>query len=82
MTIRETLIAAITGISLLAAAAHAGGPVIISDAAEAAPVVRDRDNALPLILLGLAVAAVVLGGGSDNCQGPDDTPEPTPEPGC
>jgi hypothetical protein len=59
--------------ALAAASVHAGGP-IIEDTAEAAPVVRDRDNALPLILLGLAVAAVVLGGGSDNCQGPDDTP--------
>lgn len=68
--------------ALAAAPVQAGGPVIIEDTAEAAPVVRDRDTALPLILLGLAVAAVVLGGGSDNCNGPDDTPAPTPEPGC
>lgn len=65
--------------ALAAASVHAGGPMIIEDTAEAAPAVRDRDNALPLILLGLAVAAVVLGGGSDNCQGPDDTP---PDGGC
>jgi hypothetical protein len=56
--------------------AHAGGPVLIEDAAETAPVVRD--NALPFILLGLAVAAVVLGGGGSNCVQPE--PEPTPEP--
>jgi len=70
MTIRLTILAALTGISLLTLPANAGGPVI-EDAAESAPVVRDRNNALPLILLGLAVAAVVLGGGSDNCNGPE-----------
>jgi hypothetical protein len=69
-------ILAISTALLLAAPAHAGGPVIVEDA-ETAPVVRDRDNALPLILLGLAVAAVVLGNGSDACNG---NPEPTPEP--
>jgi hypothetical protein len=79
MTIRETVIAALTGISLLASPVGAGGPVI-EGTAETAPVVRDRDNALPLILLGLAVAAVVLGNGSDACNG--DEGEPTPEPGC
>jgi hypothetical protein len=70
-------ILAISTALLLAAPAHAGGPVIVS--AEEAPVVRDRNTALPLILLGLAVAAVVLGNGSDACNG---DPEPTPEPGC
>jgi hypothetical protein len=78
MTAKETVLAALTGISLLASPVGAGGPVLIKDAAETAPVVRDRDNALPLILLGLAVAAVVLGNGSDACNG--DEGEPTPEP--
>ena len=67
----------LTAAILAAAPAQAGGPVIVEDAAEAAPVVRDRGNALPLILLGLAVAAVVLGGGSDSpCNTPDEPTEP------
>ena len=75
MTLKLHLLAALTGISLLTLPANAGGPVIVEDAAEAAPVVRDRNNALPLILLGLAVAAVVLGGGGGSdctCNSPDD----------
>ena len=60
--------------------ALAGGPVIIEDAAEAAPLVRSHNNRLVPILFGIAVAAILLGGGSDNCHGGD--PEPTPEPGC
>lgn len=59
--------------------AHAGGPVIIEDPAEAAPLVRSHNNRLVPILFGLAVAAILLGGGSDNCNGGD--PEPT-EGGC
>lgn len=55
--------------ALLATPLHAGGPVIIEDAAESAPVVRDHKSKLPLILLGLAVAAVILGSGSDTCNG-------------
>lgn len=53
--------------ALLATPLHAGGPVIIEDAAESAPVVRNRNDAL-FILLGLAVAAVILGSGSDTCN--------------
>ena len=60
--------------------ALAGGPVIIEDAAEAAPLVRSHNNRLVPILFGIAVAAILLGGGSDSpCNTPD---EPTPEPGC
>ena len=60
--------------------AAAGGPVIVEDAAEAAPLVRSHNNRLVPILLGLAVAAIILGG-NDACNG---DPEPTPEPvgGC
>lgn len=63
--------------------AHAGGPVIIEDATEAAPLVRSHNNRLVPILLGIAVAAIILGGGSDACNG-DPVPVPTPEPvgGC
>ena len=64
----------------LALPANAGGPVIVEDAAEAAPLVRSHNNRLVPILFGIAVAAILLGGGSDNCHGGD--PEPTPEPGC
>jgi len=64
----------------LALPAAAGGPVIIEDASEAAPLVRSHNNRLVPILLGLAVAAIILGGGSDACNG-DPEPEPTPEPG-
>lgn len=64
--------------ALLATPLHAGGPVI-EDPAEAAPLVRSHNNRLVPILFGLAVAAIILGGGSDNCHGGD--PEPT-EPGC
>ena len=65
----------------LAIPAQAGGPVIVEDATEAAPLVRSHNNRLVPILLGLAVAAIILGGGSDACNG---DPEPTPEPvgGC
>ena len=63
----------------LALPANAGGPVIIEDAYEAAPLVRSHNNRLVPILFGLAVAAILLGGGSDSpCNTPD---EPTPEDG-
>lgn len=63
----------------LALPANAGGPVIIEDPAEAAPLVRSHNNRLVPILFGIAVAAILLGGGSDSpCNTPD---EPTPEPG-
>ena len=65
--------------ALLATPLHAGGPVIVADAAEAAPLVRSHNNRLVPILFGLAVAAILLGGGSDSpCNTPD---EPTPEDG-
>lgn len=51
--------------AILASPAHAGGPVILET--EPATAVRDRDATLPLVLLGLAVAAVILGG-SDTCN--------------
>ena len=80
MNIRYTLTAIATGAALLLTApVRAGGPVIVEDAAEAAPLVRSHNNRLVPILFGLAVAAILLGGGSDSpCNGD----EPTPEPGC
>ncbi len=76
MTIRTTLIAATVGMSI-ASTAHAGGPVIVEDAAEAAPLVRSHNNRLVPILFGIAVAAILLGGGSDSpCNTPDEPTEP------
>jgi hypothetical protein len=61
----------------LALPATAGGPVIIEDPAEAAPLVRSHNNRLVPILFGLAVAAIILGGGSDSpCNTPDEPTEP------
>jgi hypothetical protein len=61
----------------LALPAIAGGPVIVEDAAEAAPLVRSHNNRLVPILFGLAVAAILLGGGSDSpCNTPDEPTEP------
>lgn len=61
----------------LALPATAGGPVIVEDAAEAAPLVRSHNNRLVPILFGLAVAAILLGGGSDSpCNTPDEPTEP------
>ena len=73
-----TRLALILSLSLaLALPAHAGGPVIIEDAAEAAPLVRSHNNRLVPILFGLAVAAILLGGGSDSpCNTPEDPTEP------
>ena len=62
------------------APAFAGGPVL--EETEAAPIVRSHNNRLVPILFGLAVAAIILGGGSDACT--TEEPEPTPHPvgGC
>ena len=66
----------ITAAVLLATPLHAGGPVIIEDPAEAAPLVRSHNNRLVPILFGLAVAAILLGGGSDSpCQWDEPTPD-------
>ena len=65
----------LTAAFLSASPATAGGPVIVEDAAEAAPLVRSHNNRLVPILFGLAVAAILLGGGSDSpCNTPDEPP--------
>jgi len=69
--------ALLIALTLAATPLHAGGPVIIEDAAEAAPLVRSHNNRLVPILFGLAVAAILLGGGSDSpCNTPDEPTEP------
>ena len=71
--------ALLIALTLAATPATAGGPVLTEDAAEVAPLVRSHNNRLVPILFGIAVAAILLGGGSDSpCNTPD---EPTPEPG-
>ena len=59
--------------------AFAGGPVIIEDTTESAPVVQNkRDNTALLIFGAIVVGALLLGGSSDVCNGDE---QPTPEPG-
>lgn len=75
MTLKQTLLAFTLGIAALTGPASAGGPVI-EDAAEAAPLVRSHNNRLVPILFGIAVAAILLGGGgSDPCQWDEPTPD-------
>ena len=70
----KTLLIALT---LAATPLHAGGPVLTEDAAEVAPLVRSHNNRLVPILFGIAVAAILLGGGSDSpCNTPDEPTEP------
>ncbi len=71
--------ALLIALTLAATPLHAGGPVIIEDAAEAAPLVRSHNNRLVPILFGIAVAAILLGGGGDS---PCNTPDEPTEPGC
>jgi len=67
----------LTAAFLAASPAVAGGPVIVEDAAEVAPLVRSHNNRLVPILFGIAVAAILLGGGSDSpCNAPDEPTEP------
>ena len=68
--------ALLIALTLAATPLHAGGPVIVEDAAEAAPLVRSHNNRLVPILFGIAVAAILLGGGSDNCNTPEEPTEP------
>ena len=69
--------ALLIALTLAATPLHAGGPVIIEDAAEAAPLVRSHNNRLVPILFGIAVAAILLGGGSVSpCNTPDEPTEP------
>ncbi len=62
--------------------AFAGGPIIIEDATEEAPAARKRNGALVPILLGVAVAALILGGGSSDCSCNTPDPDPTGSCGC
>ena len=59
---------------------YAGGPVIVEEAEIAPTAVRKPNTVLLVALVGLAVAAIVLGSGSDNCT--SETTTPTPEAGC
>jgi hypothetical protein len=77
MTAKETILAALTGVSLLAAPVQAGGPVIVEDATETA---APRNNAVPFLIAGALILALIAGQ-SHGCNGPEETPEPAPG-GC
>lgn len=70
-----TLAAATLAMATFAVPVQAGGPVILEEADEIRPAPRAQRDVLPLILLGVVVAALVAGGGSDNCL-VEDTPPP------
>jgi hypothetical protein len=62
---------------LLATAASpvfAGGPVIVEEAEEVAVAPRAHRDLVPLILLGVVVAAIVAGSGNSNCVTPETPP--------
>lgn len=82
MTIRTTCLALATGLAFLAVQANAGGPVIVEDMLETAPMPRERNNAVPLAILGAAVLLLILSGGGNGSAPCVDgwTPDPTPEP--
>lgn len=59
--------------------AHAGGLVVIEEAAEAAPAPKLKPFEKAALVAGvLLLIGIAASGGSDNCNG--ETPEPTPEP--
>lgn len=67
-------------LALAASPVYAGGPVVVEDMTETAPIVQNKRDKTALILLGLALAVVIAsGGGSDVCNG-DETPAPQPGP--
>jgi hypothetical protein len=76
MNAKETLIAALTGIALLASPVAAGGPVIVEDTTET--VAPDRDNRWVLPVLLILGAAIIASGGGDavSVDVPDDKPQP------
>lgn len=75
MNAKETLIAALTGIALLASPVSAGGPVLmIEDAYDTAEPAPRNDWIIPVLIGGLVLCAIA-------CGGDDDAPEPPKEPG-
>lgn len=85
MTIRETLIAAITGLSLLATPAISGGPVIIEDEYDVTePSGHSLRDAVPLIIIGGLILCAIACGGSDDAPvaQPPKGPGPVCKEGC
>lgn len=82
MNLKLTLTAIATGTALLFSPALAGGPVIVEDTAESAPIVRSQRDYTALLIIGaIIVGGLLIGsGGSDVCQGPDEQPTPGPGP--
>jgi hypothetical protein len=71
-------ILAISTALLLAAPAHAGGPVIMTE--DTTETAAPRNNAVPFLIAGALILALISGQ-SHGCNGPDETPEPAPG-GC
>ena len=80
MNIRETLIAAAVGMSLLSSTATAGGPVI-EDAYEAEPAPGLTAGEGLALAAGLLLIIAIASGGGNPCNG-DPEPQPEPELGC
>lgn len=81
MTIKLTTLALIAAFAV-PTIAHAGGPIIIEDATEAVAPRHDRKIGGILFAVSAVALIAALANGSGNCVSPDDTPAPTPEPGC
>lgn len=56
--------------------AFAGGPVIVTEEGASAATEPDRKiGALPWIIGGLAIAAIIIASGGDNCTVEETTPD-------
>jgi hypothetical protein len=65
MNAKETLIAALTGISLLASPVAAGGPVVVEDHYDTAEPAPRNDWIIPVIIGGVILCAIACGGDDD-----------------
>jgi hypothetical protein len=81
----KTTLTALALAAMLATSAHAGGPVIVADAAVENTGPTTEDGSLPgwivPVGIGLMILVAIAGGSDDLCNGPDDVPVPTPG-GC
>jgi len=76
MNAKETLIAALTGIALLASPVAAGGPVVIEDEYDVTEPAPRNEWVLPVVIGAVILCAIA-------CGGDDDAPvvQPPKEPG-
>ncbi len=66
----------LAAILALATPSFAGGPVIVEDMTETAPM-QERNNALPWIIGGIIILGLIASGGGDDAP---VTPGPDPKP--